>query len=422
MMNKLIPMLAALCAWSSWPSNASAKSIDDCGKDEIDAMKELSAEQSIHLGCNLNLDSDDTIKAHLVLRGEYSSGVSVDCGGGELYKVTIISSKSGDEWTPVTDLSIRNCTVQGPLQVTGMGPTGHGPDVIESSHEEGHVARVRAAAPTRITLDNLIMIGGGTELKELQIITAKGWTPLFVGPGVSYLSLTNSELTGVSPGPGLYLDSESHHNTIQSNYIHVDTRSRKWGVNHFREQLAVDNSSSNTIINNSFASLLGGGVHLYRNCGEDGAVRITTPHHNHIINNFFYYSSGFSKDSPAIFLGSRDGTERPYCNLDDPFSSLGSAADDRSFARYNVVAQNQIRKLSTSKMIKVGDSSNKPNYIEHNETVQSQLYRQAGCYRSDGAPLFVPDGATMGTGSNAPIWTCSNHTLGLVPQLISTIL
>ena len=110
-----------------------------------------------------------------------------------------------------------------------------------------------------------------------------------------------------------------------------------------------------------------------------------------------------------MFLGSRSGN-RPYCDRDAD-SDYGSGVDDRDFARYNIVMQNQIYKRTVSDMIRCNwyppnnytyfyrqgrysyDAKgpfcgvNAPNYIDYNETVTEETVvnnRLAGCFVSDG--------------------------------------
>ena len=76
--------------------------------------------------------------------------------------------------------------------------------------------------------------------------------------------------------------------------------------------LAVDASDYNKIIDNRFSALSNGGIYLYRNCGQDGIVRQTTPSHNTIVNNIFYYNKynpfpPFA--NPSVFMGARNGKQ-----------------------------------------------------------------------------------------------------------------
>jgi hypothetical protein len=229
------------------------------------------------------------------------------------------------------------------------------------SRQPDYVDWVRSSAPRNITLDNVLITG----------IVGAPRDVLFIGKGVTGFSLLNSEINGASDRAPFYLEAESAYNVIKGNHIHVKTGRR--------EQLAVDGSSHNMILNNFFEELDDGGIYLYRNCGEAGVIRHSTPSHNTIVNNVFFYRhyQGFD---PAIWVGSRNGSPG-YCD-DDKGENFGSSISDLDYAAYNVIAQNQIYTRDWQEMIKVGrpDSTDSPNYIDHNETVGAEIERRAGCY------------------------------------------
>jgi len=184
-------------------------------------------------------------------------------------------------------------------------------------------------------------------------------------------------------GAGIYFDAESYGNVIENNVIGA--------ISGNREQLALDGSGGNLIIDNRFMRPAHGGIFLYRNCGEKGTIRIAAPQHNHIINNYFDFDE---RDSDkAIFLASRNGL-RGYCDEDsDPEHAYGSSKDDRDFARYNVVMQNQVLERDWATVILTNNDqshlpdalkdlplANLPNYVAHNERVSAHIPRQAGCF------------------------------------------
>ena len=127
---------------------------------------------------------------------------------------------------------------------------------------------------------------------------------------------------------------------------------------------------------------------------------------NQIVNNTFYYNR-YDGAEPAIWLGARNGRKK-YCDLESGFG-FGSSASNLDYARYNVIAENQIYRLSVSKMIRVGTSlpyrpswiyyaqGSTPNYFFNNQTVSRRIYRQAGCYvEHNGSNIFVKDGDYAG--------------------------
>lgn len=254
------------------------------------------------------------------LSGSASNGTIIDCHGGwfndgKPTELIIRSVRKGSEWDRPSDIIISNCRLRGSIRIMGMGRNGEARDVKESSIREGHTARAQAAAPTRILIS-------GVEIEADHRI------PLYLSPGVMYVTIENSTITGWTSSVGLYLDAESGHNTIQNN---------TFVLRPGREVIAIDGSAENRITGNRFVRMPGGGIYLYRNCGEGGTVRHQTPHGNVISDNSFDTRSlGFR--SYGIWLGSRNG-KRIYRN-DDAGYPFGSSLDDRDFADENTVTGN----------------------------------------------------------------------------------
>ncbi len=337
------------------------------------------AQPDVVVDCNLTLASTTVITKRLRVQGSQGSGVTIDCNGATIDgagipalsdenakedMIVVESLSTGDPnnstWNRPTDVAIRNCVVIGSVRILGMQDIE---DIKKSSYSAGHAARMRAIAPTRIVFDGLT-------------ITARARTPVFFGVGVTESTLINSELNGEAEAAAIYLDAESSRNIIKNNYIHT------WSP---REVLSIDASEGNVIIDNYFSALSNGGIYLYRNCGERKVVRHTTPNHNTIVNNVFYYnhySPNLFSVNPSVFLGSRNGSPG-FCDEDDGHP-LGSGASNLDYAQRNVVMQNQIYKLSVGLMIRQGRSTDSPNYVGYNTTVTSHVTRLAGCYVDGG--------------------------------------
>jgi len=330
------------------------------------------AKPSIELNCNAQLSSSSvTISKKIVIKGSAASGLVLDCKGGSINptsskggsdSITVRSVKASDgSWSRPENITIRNCIIQGSVRMWGMAAT-HSEDILQSSRSLGHTARMQNAAPRNITLDRIKIIG-------------KGRIPLYLSMGVSYSSLLNSEISGVGTSTAIYFDAESAYNTLKNNYIHVVTTRR--------EQLAIDGSAYNRIISNRFAAINNGGIYVYRNCGERQVIRHQAPQHNQFINNVFYYNR-YNGGNPALWLGSRNTFWRDtgtffhigFCHDDDGYN-FGSSKSDEDYAKYNIVAENQIYKRSVSDVIKQNYS---PNYYYYNRTVSSSIARKAGCY------------------------------------------
>ena len=277
-----------------------------------------------------------------------------------------------------------------------MGNNGEADLVRVSSRLDGnHIARARAAAPTRITLENLT-------------IKATGRTPLYLAPGVTYVTLTGSELMGDGTRTAIYLDAESAYNTIRDNYIHVKIFD-EWlnTFNRLGPQISIDTSSYNNIINNRFSALEGGGIYMFRNCGFKGTIRHSSSSYNKIINNIFFYDK-YNGLNASVDIGSRGEWWRyfTYCSADENIKGRayfdpnrpqgkfpwGSSASNNDNSKHNVVIQNRIYKRPVELMIKQGDSSNRPNLIAYNETVTDAKERPAWCAFANGLTDFLKHG------------------------------
>jgi hypothetical protein len=251
----------------------------------------------------------------------------------------------------------------------GMARTGEGTVYDEinpfkmSSRKIGHTVRARANAPTNITLDNLTITGH--------------W--IYIAPGVTRVNLTNSLLTGIRKRGAIYLDAESGFNVIENNRIEVTTRPKfgakltnQLGFLPGIQAVSIDASSHNTIKNNQF-TVDHDAIHFYRNCGEGGVIRHTSPSHNTITNN------EFRGKNPRIYIGSRGGkgtfpvANSAPCRRDEGYLEAGSAESNKDQARYNTVSNNRFytrKDLTLDDVIQSKDwEDNSPNLISDNELV-----------------------------------------------------
>jgi len=281
----------------------------------------------IRLECSVDMKPDSVIRKQILLEGENTSNIRIDCAGSRLERgLKIYSRKQTDEtgnvsWSVPRNIQVSNCITGAITHVYGMGINGEGEDLTDSSRREGHTARVQANAPSEIHFDQFT-----TE--------TSGPIPFYFGPGVTHSSITNSHINGSSRSVAIYLDAESGHNLISGNLFTIQTDRR--------ELVAIDGSADNRIINNRFNSLRQGGIYLYRNCGEGGNIRHQSPQNNLIEDNRFYYDK-YRGRNPGVWLGSRNGN-RNYCNHDEGYN-LGSSADDRDFANNNQVINNTFVKF-----------------------------------------------------------------------------
>ncbi|WP_427790950.1 right-handed parallel beta-helix repeat-containing protein [Brevundimonas diminuta] len=277
-----------------------------------------------HLTCRALLASDQAVVRPIVIEGAEASGAGLDCAGGSVGRpgaavstrspsIAIWSRRtSADRWSRPTDIRITRCLIHGSVRVWGMGADGSYDDLRASSRTADHTRTAQAAAPSHITLDEVAIRGTGS-------------IPLYVGPGVTGLSLTRSTLEGRSVATALYLDAESADNRIEDNLFRTGTQ---------REMIAIDGSARNRITGNRFE--LGGrpGVFLYRNCGERGVIRHQTPSFNTITNNVF---TGANPLRPRLVVENARQGRRSYCD-DDRGYPWGSSIDDKDGGSSNIVS------------------------------------------------------------------------------------
>jgi parallel beta-helix repeat protein len=244
---------------------------------------------------------------------------TIDCKG-EAYN----NGKVTELQILADNVTIKRCKINGSIRTIGLGHNGEAPGVKASSITLGHTARAQAAAPK------------GTVLYKVTI-TGHGRIPLYLGPGTTRLTMYDSTLNGRSDSVALYLDTESGHNIIRNNTFNVDGNFtlRQFRV---REVIAIDGSADNQILSNTISNAKGGGIYLYRNCGEGGTVRHQAPQRNLIAGNTIDNTGGY-----GIWLGSRDGG-RLYCSDDKGFP-FGSSKNDGDFANDNIVRGNNAGKI-----------------------------------------------------------------------------
>ena len=253
----------------------------------------LSNKTSLVLDCDMHLRTGDTVAKHLIFEGKTSSGITLDCGGGKLSSLdgnTIVVRSRGKDWREMsvdrpTDITIRNCSIEGSVRIFGLAANGQGALLRESSQRAGHTERAQAAAPTRIHLERISF-------------SSKSRIPLYIAPGVTEVSIESSTFDGTLQHPTIYLDAESARNSIHGNIFRT--------INKRREVIAIDGSAYNVISGNTFNRLDNGGIFAYRNCGEGGTIRHQAPQHNFISDNRFV--PDYPPAAPAVWLGSRNGS------------------------------------------------------------------------------------------------------------------
>lgn len=309
--------------------------------------------------CILNLKEEDVIHTDIIIKGASTSNFKLDCHkatiGTEEKPITVfiqslkIQSSDGEfSWSRPENINIQNCKIHGRIRVMGFGRNGEAEEVLKSSLSKGHTERAQNAAPKNITIQNC------------EIISKVG-VVIYFSPGVTYSSILDSKIKGSSgKGPGIYLDAESAFNTIARNFVAAES---------IREQIAIDGSANNLIQENYIYNLNKGGINIYRNCGEGGTIRHQEPSNNQIINNFFFYKN-YTGDTPAIFIGSRNGN-RNYCDEDEHEGQykFGSSIDNLDHAHDTLVKGNLFFNRDPNRYIRIGYKKTDSATITDNKTV-----------------------------------------------------
>lgn len=277
------------------------------------------------------------IRKEIEFSGPGAVGITFSCKGHRINHQSsegrAIAVRTDSSGNVPHDITIKDCEVNGNIRLV------QGDQTICSGCADpaaDAIARRQATAPHHIYMRNL------------KITAASGGNGVHFSGGVSFSSLTNSSVRGsIGRNTAIYLSPESANNAIVGNFIGVNTENR--------EQIAIDGSANNYIADNDLSALNHGGIYIFRNCGEDGTVRIQKPWHNSIVNNRFYYEKfDDSDDYPALWVASRtiayeeDGqvyyaNRSDYCGRDNRYP-FGSGIDDSDNAKYTVAAHNQIRK------------------------------------------------------------------------------
>jgi hypothetical protein len=325
------PLLALILQSSALPSGGwSLPATRACSADEIGELTAApnAADTPYRLTCRAELNGRAILR-RILIEGAEASGAGIDCGGGSIGRpgartttqtptIAVWSRRidgPSPAWSRPTDIAVSRCTIHGAIRIWGMGVGGRIDDVRTSSRTAGHTAAAQAAGPSNVTLTALTFASTGS-------------IPLYVGPGVTRVTVNGGRFTGRSDSTAIYLDAESAGNVIRDVTFDLTTP---------REKIAVDGSARNTITGNRFALGGQGGVFLYRNCGEDGVIRHQTPSGNVVSDNVFTGASLLR--SRTVVVGAREGGRR-YCGEDRGWP-FGSSLDDGDHATGNTVARNR---------------------------------------------------------------------------------
>ncbi|WP_159078559.1 right-handed parallel beta-helix repeat-containing protein [Sphingobium yanoikuyae] len=320
-----MPLVFALAAAAAATSPGAA-ACSPAAYAALTAPKDTN-EKPYVLSCSVTLKKGDNIPRRILLIGGDASGVKIDCNGGDIgydgivaaqrgadYKtgnpftnptILISTKKNGNYWSAPSNISIKHCNIHGNIKTSGV----YASNLFAESRKIGFTEFLQKNSPHDIIVSNTSIIG----YRHI---------PLYIGPGTTGLIFENSKISGKGEA-GIYLDLESGKNKIIGNNLDIQTT---------REVIAVDGSAQNVISNNIFKLYRFDGVHLYRNCGENGIIRHQPPSNNVISNNKFYSQN---KNVRFAVINSRTGktgkekTRDPkICDLDKGYDFGSSKSDD----------------------------------------------------------------------------------------------
>jgi hypothetical protein len=343
-------LMAAILAATvvvSMPEPLTAKErAEQCAASTVSAMLDRTATAPFQLTCSVTLPKGSIVSRNVIIEGSSASGLTLDCNGGtidaskgksfdEKIAVAIRSRKTADgNWDAPQSLTVKNCTIKGYVRIYGLDINANGDNMRASSLRPEHNKYARDSAPRKVQLRHITFVAAGS-------------IPLYIGPGVTYASVSDSTFTGKASATAIYLDAESGWNEVRDNLFSLSSEKR--------ELIAIDGSRNNRIVGNVFENPVNGGIFIYRNCGEAGVIRHQRPQYNLIADNVFDYRKSSKTKKPAVWLGSRGGKQR-YC-FHDPAHRFGSSADPGDFARNNIVEDNRVLG-GGPRLIRNGDPTN----------------------------------------------------------------
>ncbi|MCW5891176.1 MAG: right-handed parallel beta-helix repeat-containing protein [bacterium] len=266
-----------------------------------------------------------------------ASNVTLDCQGAHIaapdrrYGVYIHAPVD----TPLTDITVRNCHVEG---------------FLNNYHIEREGFRELAAGVEYENGFSNITIEDGTSKNSRGV-------GIFVNGYVEGVTLRNLRVEGASSS-GIYLEAGSKNGVVENNLI-IDNGYGEngpaggvrtlagidfwyWGTG--REGLSIDGSRFNVVRNNVFQTNTAGGIYLYKNCGEYWSSRPQRWYHrrygadgNVIENNTFV------GEDNGIWVGSRMSENIFPMECSDPQYAPGYALD---YADDNVIRNNRFEDVT----------------------------------------------------------------------------
>jgi hypothetical protein len=292
-------------------------------RSPIDAVTDPPAPGSQLVGCDRAAERlTIAVATHLDPSCDYTggadittSGATLDCRGARIVRTSAETERNGIDVTtttdvPLTDVAVRNCLVEGWGNNVRIQREGY-KELAEGVEYENGTARILF------------------ENSRFYDSTASGF---FIGAYVTGVTLRNVEVSG-SSAVGIYVEAGSKDNVIEDSRIHANG----WGdvgpegvpitvggtelryESTGREGIAIDGSRDNVVRNNWIAGNANGGIHLYKNCGED----FTTRPNAHWVRRYgatgnLITGNFISTEKNGVWIGSRAAENQEFMDCSDP--------------------------------------------------------------------------------------------------------
>lgn len=284
----------------------------------------------------VQLDGECTYRQQFTIS---SSDTTLDCkgatiDGGQSMAVGILINSEG---RPLSNVTVRNCVIQNftsnAVRIAWAG---------EDKDKPTDRAERRQRTPRQVRLSNLK-------------ISNMGRVGVYFDDFVSDSTLENSVIAD-SGGVGLYLEFDSRNNTISHNEFRHNGHPLK------REALAVDSSSRNTIVENTFIENRLGGIFLYKNCGEHVSSGRSVPRTQHSEDNLIA-GNRFIREAVGVWIASRQSRNLKKIDCSDrPMDTQGQYFED--FANRNTVEKNVFCATGVGVRIEGDENHVRDNYFD----------------------------------------------------------
>lgn len=296
-----------------------------------------------------------------------SSGVTLDCQGATIRSAPGAGGRGIEVISPagvaMTDVTIRNCTVEGFLN------------------------------SIKITRDGFRTLAEGVEydhttarmlIEKVKVSGSRG-VGIYVDGYVSDTTIQDSTIRNAG-GSGIYLETGSRqskvlrNNFLDNGFIENGPAGRAyefsgvtfwfWGIG--REGLSIDGSYENVVEDNVFSGNSAGGIFLYKNCGEYPEreryfERRYPSDDNRIAGNLFLGGTN------GVWIGSRMGENTFPMECTDPaYVENGATRVVLDYAKDNEVVDNVFWEVTHG--VRVEDDGNR---VERNQFLGTGPARHA---------------------------------------------